>query len=122
MDLKEFIKESLVQISEGINEANVALESSGASVNPKGIRAYSKDAKAYGRIESNFKHRDNLVHMVSFDVALHAEAGSESGGGLKLSIASIGANANTKSKDSEKSESLIKFEIPMKYPSAIEET
>lgn len=120
MNLKEFIKESLVQISEGINEANEYLESSGASINPKGIKAYSTEAKAYGRIDSRFTDRDNLVHMVCFDVALHAEAGSESGGGLKLSIASIGANANTKNSDSEKSESRIKFEIPMKYPSAPE--
>lgn len=46
MDLKEFIKESLVQISTCINELNAALGNTGASLNPKGIKAYSTEAKA----------------------------------------------------------------------------
>lgn len=118
MDLREFIKESLVQISRGITDANEELKDSEAIINPKGIRAHSTEAQSYGRIDERFTDRDSLVHLVNFDVALHAESGSETGGGLKLSIASIGANANTKSNDSEKSESRIKFEIPMKYPSS----
>lgn len=116
MDLKEFIRESLVQIARGIQEANDALKDTDAIVNPNGIQAYPTEAKAYGRIDPRFKDTDSLVHLVSFDVALHAETGTEAGGGLKLSIASVGIGANGKTKDSESTESRVKFEIPVKYP------
>lgn len=52
MDLKEFIKESLVQISQGIEEANEIMKDSDACLNPHGIQAYSKGAQAFGRINS----------------------------------------------------------------------
>jgi hypothetical protein len=118
MDLQEFIKESLVQISKGIIEANEALADTDAVVNPTGVQAYSTEAKAYGRVDERFKDKDSIVHLVKFDVALHAEAGTETGGGLKLSIASIGVGAEGKSSDSEKSESRIQFDIPMVYPNS----
>lgn len=118
MDLKEFIRESLVQIARGIQEANNALKDTDAIVNPNGIQAYSTEAKAYGRIDPRFQDKDSLVHLVSFDVALHAETGTETGAGLKLSIASIGIGANGKTNDTESTESRIRFEIPVKYPSS----
>ena len=34
MDLKDFVRESLVQIANGISEANAALEGTSAAVNP----------------------------------------------------------------------------------------
>lgn len=120
MDLKEFIKESLVQISKGITEANQELEGTGSLVNPSGIRSNPNpnETESYARIIDTKKVGNEIVHWISFDVALHAESNSESGGGLKLSIASFGASANGKSSDGEKSESRVQFEIPMKYPQA----
>ncbi|MGL6159485.1 hypothetical protein [Microbulbifer sp.] len=116
MDLKEFIRESLVQISEGIIEANEQLKDTTAIANPHGIQAYSNEAKAYGRINETFQQKEQLVQLVDFDVALHADSGSEAGGGLKLSIASIGVDGGKKSTESSSSESRIKFSIPMVYP------
>lgn len=101
-----------------MQEANDALKDTDAIVNPNGIQAYTTEAKAYGRIDPRFQDKDSLVHLVSFDVALHAESGTETGGGLKLSIASIGVGANGKTTDAERSESRIKFDIPVKYPSS----
>ena len=116
MDLKQFIRESLVQISEGIIEANEKLSDTSAIVNPDAIQAYSKEAKAFGRINEDFRSDDALVQLIEFDVALHAESGSEAGGGLKLSIASIGVDGGGKYSQTDSSESRIKFSIPMVYP------
>lgn len=116
MDLKEFIRESLVQISTGIGEANESLKHTDALVNPGGVKAYSKEAKAYGRIDPAFENKQDLVHLITFDVALHVESGAESGGGLKIAIASIGVGADGKKRKAESTESRIRFEIPMKYP------
>ena len=118
MDLREFIRESLVQISLGIQEANKALKDTDSVVNPSSVQTNSMEAKAYGRIDERVKDKGSLVHLIAFDVALHAESGTETGAGLKLSIASIGIGANGKTNDSESTESRIRFEIPMKYPSS----
>ncbi|WP_028486520.1 hypothetical protein [Thiomicrorhabdus chilensis] len=116
MELKEFITESLVQIAEGIDEANSKLGSSEAFVNPNAVQAYSKEAKAYGRVSENYKEDLPLVELIEFDVAIQAESGEKTGGGLKISIASIGLDANGSTTDSHSSESRIKFNIPMVYP------
>ena len=52
MDLKEFIKESIVQIAQGIEEANKELEKSLSMVNPIHIVANSDSAQAYAKTRS----------------------------------------------------------------------
>ncbi|MEC9407385.1 MAG: hypothetical protein VX549_08920 [Pseudomonadota bacterium] len=120
MELKEFIRESLVQIARGIEESNSQLADSKASVNPPSVKVYSKEAKAYGRVSTQMVDSAALVEFVEFDVAVTADSGSETGGGLKVSIASIGAGAEGKSSTSQSSASRIKFGIPMVYPTGNE--
>ena len=120
MDLKDFVKESIVQIAQGIEEANSALEDSQAMVNPLYIRANSENAQAYGRtMQRNVEYSEpdsRVVEKVDFDVAVVAEAGEQGSAGAKLSIASIGFGAEGKIESSNKSESRIKFSIPVVYP------
>ncbi|MEW8469446.1 MAG: hypothetical protein AB2637_13015, partial [Candidatus Thiodiazotropha sp.] len=100
MDLKEFVKESIVQISKGIEEANTELESSEAMVNPIYVQMHSQDAQGYGRTkerDSGFKNPDSrLLQKVDFDVAVSVETGKEGSAGAKLTIASIGIGAEGK--------------------------
>ncbi len=118
MDLKEFVRESLVQIATGISEANTALAGTGAVVNPHNVQAYSNDAKAYGRLNSAFDDKDALVELVEFDVAVTSESGTETGGGLKISVATIGIGTEGKSSGSQSNVSRIAFKVPMAYPSS----
>lgn len=115
MDLKDFVRESLVQIANGISEANAALEGTSAAVNPHNVQAYSTEAKAYGRLNDAFKEKDALVELVEFDVAVTTESGTQTGGGIKISVASIGVGAEGKSTGSQSRESRIKFRVPMVY-------
>jgi len=118
MDLKEFVKESIVQIAQGIEDANEELMNSSAMVNPINITANSGSAQAYARTkrpsEQNLGAR--IVEKVQFDVAVVAETGEEGTVGAKLSIASIGIGAKAKTENTNKSESRIKFSIPVVYP------
>jgi hypothetical protein len=116
MDLKDFIRESLVQISQGIEEANMALQGSVAEVNPPKFIAHSGESQAYGRVSATADENKPLVHLIDFDVAIQAQQGTEAGGGMKLSIASVGIGADAKTKDSQSTESRLKFGIPMVYP------
>jgi hypothetical protein len=120
MDLKDFVKESIVQIAKGIEEANSELSESQAMVNPLYIRANSENAQVYGRTmqrDDGYAEPDSkVVEKVSFDVAVVAESGEQGSAGAKLSIASIGFGVNGQTESSNKSESRIKFSIPVVYP------
>jgi len=120
MDLKDFIKESIVQIAKGIDEANKDLENSDAMVNPIYVKTYSDSAQSYGRTKQRdpaFQNPDSkIVQRVEFDVAVVAETGKQGTAGAKISIASIGIGGEGKTESSNKSESRIKFAIPVVYP------
>jgi hypothetical protein len=78
----------------------------------------SDSSQAYGRTGQKANHNENsrIVEKVAFDVAVVAEKGNQTNAGIKLSVASIGIGAGGQSENSNKSESRIKFSIPMVFP------
>jgi hypothetical protein len=48
MELKDFIKEAIKDISEAISETNTDLEKVGAIINPEGVYTSGKDEDLYG--------------------------------------------------------------------------
>ena len=125
MDLKDFVKESLVQISKGISEANVELAGTGSMINPLHVSINTDKSQAYGRTGKPAYDPDGstrVVEKVDFDVAVVAEAGEQKKAGIKLSIASIGLGADGQSNTKDKSESRIKFTIPVVFPGVKNDT
>lgn len=120
MDLKDFVKETIVQISQGIETANKELEGSHAMVNPVYVSLNSNDAQGYGRTKSKDAgfgvDESRVLQKVDFDVAVSIETGEQGSAGAKLSIASIGIGAEGKTESTNKSESRIKFSIPVVFP------
>jgi ribosome-associated protein YbcJ (S4-like RNA binding protein) len=117
MELKEFIKESLVQINQAIEESNEELKDSEAIINPKGVQINSENSQAYGRQSYKSDHHDyKVVQKIDFDVAVYAENDQKAGGGAKISIASISIGANGEVNYTNKSESRLRFSIPVIYP------
>jgi len=117
MELKDFIKESLVQINLAIEESNEELKDSTAVVNPSGIQINSESSQAYGRESDKEIHQNTkVVHKVDFDVSVYAQDDKTTSGRAKISIASIGIGVGAEEKNSNKSESRLKFSIPVIYP------
>lgn len=111
MDIKDFVKESLMQIADSINEVNMELKEKGTYI-PSG------DIVGEGVLFSVIKDSETRHFIkVDFDLAVTAsqEHGSSGGGGL--SIASF-ANVGIKGEDKEGKEEIsrIKFMIPMALP------
>lgn len=117
MELKDFIKESLVQINKAIIESNNELKETTALINPSGVQINSENSQAYGRqsYKDDFK-KFKVVHKIDFDVAVYAQDDKKSGGGAKISIASIGIGGSAEVSNSNRSESRLKFSIPVIYP------
>jgi predicted ATP-dependent Lon-type protease len=111
MDLKQFVSETLVQISEGIEAAQHRLREAGseAVINTNMTKTDDGHMVTGGRRQP--------VEFVEFDVAILANEGTETKAGIGLAVASLlRLDAGGKSTESAGRESRIKFRVPMSYP------
>ena len=115
MELKDFVEASLVQICRGIEGASASLADTNAHINPKNIYVNSGDRQNYGRLVQNQEYNP-VVELVDFDVAVHVSEGTETNGRIGISVGSIGLGAGGKSQESNRSESRIRFKIPVVFP------
>ena len=119
MELKDFIRETLVQVAQGIEQASDELKNSTAAVNPKNVIInYSENARHYGVLDQNPEELPpaRLVEAIEFDVAVHATEGSEASAKAGISVGSIGLGGKGSSSETKTSESRIQFRIPMVLP------
>ena len=117
MDIKDFIKESLLQIVDGITEANKALESKGASIPVTGVAG---EGVWWTLIkEGNDRHTKHAMR-VDFDLAVTVSQSDNLKAGGGISIASL-LNAGATSENCSQSESVsrIKYTIPLELPNQI---
>lgn len=121
MELKDFISQTLVQIAEGISEANEQLKSSDAIVNPPNVlisNGSGSDRLTYGRIKvaDDYESDSKQVQKIDFDVSVTATQGTETKGGIKIGISSIGLGSEGKSGNERQASNRIKFVVPMVLP------
>lgn len=115
MELKDFVKQSLVAIAAAISEANDDLDRLDAIANPRqAMPDRAPDCRIYGYIEPDGIKR--VVHSVEFDIAVFAAEGKETKGGIGIVVASVALGSQGKSDASKSSESRIKFSVPIQFP------
>ena len=116
MELQEFITTTLVQIARGIENAAKELEGTRAIVNPRNVHAIEgKGNSVYGYLNTQ-KQFYKVVQKIDFDVAVTAEKGTETKGGIGIQVGSIGLGSQGKSEKSNSSVSRICFSIPIVLP------
>ncbi|NOR70384.1 MAG: hypothetical protein GQ532_11950 [Methylomarinum sp.] len=119
MELKDFIRETLVQVAKGIEEAGSELQDSTAMVKPKNVQVDdSGNAKHFGYLHTEDSKHTFLdsVQAIEFDVSVHAQEGTEASAKGGISVGSIGFGAKGSSTETKSSESRIKFKVPMVLP------
>lgn len=109
MELKEFIKETITQIVEGVVEAQTTISKHGAEINPKKVQF--KEAGQYNYYNSG------KPQMVDFDVGLTTmnKAGSAEGIGVFLGSISLGKKNNEGVEHTAVTK--IRFSLPVVLPS-----
>nr|WP_319495363.1 trypco2 family protein [uncultured Desulfobacter sp.] len=121
MELREFIKSSLVEISRGILDASKELEDTNAVVSPNDFKFTSESSQAFGRtFKSNVidpTSGTRVVHKVDFDIAVVVDETDTAKAGVKISVMSIGLSAGGESSSKSGSTSRIKFSVPIVLPS-----
>ena len=112
MNPQEFLKETIVQISKGIEEAQAELSESGGRVNPA-------LATSQGAIQSKgglVTQQGKLVYDINFDVAISVTDESDTKAGAGIFVVAIGAGAQTVDSYTASKVSRIQFKIPVTYP------
>ena len=114
LNLQEFIAEALVQIAQGVKDAQEKMGESGAMINPKEYAVQPSGQLQWfkGGFSSEQPH---IGQNIEFDVAVEAvDKGTLKGGIGVAGVINIGYKAE---KDKENSTiSRIKFSIPMFLP------
>jgi hypothetical protein len=111
MNIEDFVRETLVQITNGVTQAQRQLDPTGALVNPR-MKAIGKE-HSIGEV---YMHAGEVVSFVEFDVAVGATEGKETKGGIGVVAGVIGLGSSGKSDSSSRSESRIKFKVPLLLP------
>lgn len=124
MELQEFIKSSLVEISRGVLDASTALKDTDAIVSPENFKVNSENSQAFGRTKSGPSALDpesgtRVVHKVDFDIAVLVDESDKVNAGIKISVMSIGLTGGGESTTKSGSASRIKFSVPIVMPSRI---
>lgn len=109
MEVKDFVRETLIQISKGITEAEETISGLGGIVNPP-MHATQNSNNHAGQIEQG-----RNVYTVDFNIVV--EISKEKEGNAKLSVISMfNAEGNAKLAQSNSTVNTISFAIPIAYP------
>lgn len=106
MELKEFIKGTLIQITEAVVEAEEVCSKNGANVNPLLSEDKEIAMTAYG----------NSVSMVKFHVGLCESKDASDKRGIGVFLANIGIGYSGNEGQKVDSMTTIDFSIPIKLP------
>jgi hypothetical protein len=111
MDLKDFVEQSLTQIMDGIKAAQAKTDHGGL-ISPAIIH--------YGSVSNGIQSdAGEYPEMIDFDVAVTAERGTGTKGGLGLVVGAITLGTSGQSDEKNSSVSRIRFRIPVLLPAAV---
>lgn len=115
MELKEFVKETLVQITQGVKDAQPEVQAAGGKVNPELFKLMEKGSSsaAFGYARGGGA---NPMFLVEFDVAVVAEEGRETKGGIGVVAGVFALGSQGKSEHNTSNVSHIQFKVPILLP------
>ena len=114
MELKEFIRDVLIQIAEGVRDADAAVLDAGGIASPA-----TKHGPIAGARETHFATLESgaPVFLVDFDVAVTVSESSDKGADARLRIATVfSAGVGAKELESTASVSRVRFKVPIALP------
>jgi hypothetical protein len=118
VELKDFIKEAIKDISEAISETNAELDSVGAIINPEGVYTSGKDEELYGYLAQNDENKNfrRPVHSINFDVAVSSTTKKDGKEGIGVSVVGIKLDKGKNHADENNTSSRLQFSIPVAMP------
>ena len=110
MDLKNFVKETLIQITEGVKEAQEVCKESGGLVNPM-LETPICNAEKY-----EVKGKYYPASLVSFKVGLTESDTTEGKAGIGVFLSKISIGAEGKKEIETQSVTSVEFNVTVVFP------
>jgi len=114
MELRDYISETLVQISEGISTAIQELEGKGVVVNPNST--FHSDGHFWIGKNPETGPVVRNVQMIEMNITTTVTESTEGNGGAKISVGVLNVGGGLKEIGSEQNINTIKFSIPICLP------
>lgn len=108
MELKEFIKSTITQLSEAVYELNDELQDKGVVVNPCSVANSSFDTLDFGG--------GIIVSSVDFDLQVNTSEVKENSGKIGVLASVVGIGVSTKEGSNGNEASRIRFKLPVVLP------
>lgn len=118
MELKSFVTQALVEIVQGVKDAQEQLKSTGASINPDGLFHTQPTSEDHVAISIPGSKPYIYGQIVEFDVSVTASEKDAAQGGVGIQVASITIGAALSGTTEEQSSvvSRLKFSVPLFLP------
>jgi len=111
MELNEFVKETLLQLINGVKSAQEEAENVDAVINPAEVFGLNNILKA------SIKDKQRLVQLIEFEVGLTSCESESSKKGIGVMLGGVGVGGNTSKGGNLSTVTNIKFSVPIVLPS-----
>lgn len=108
MELKDFIKETIENIIDGVSAAQISARDKGAKINPKGVR-FTENGQ-YNELNSG------VPRLIEFDVGLTSVNKSGSSEGIGVFLGAINLGKKNDQGMEHTAITKIKFSLPLVLP------
>lgn len=112
MELKDYIKETLTQIIQGVSEAQTYAKENDSRINPKGVQLFYKGDMPIFTDNSN----NSYAQMIDFDIAITVIEGNNNKGGVGVFLGTLGIGGQIENQQANSNVNRIKFSIPVFLP------
>ena len=113
MQLRDFVSQTLIQVVQGVADAQAQTAKDGALVNPEIKNLFVKSQSGGTNLALGWSKEGELVNMVSFDVAVTATEGTGTKGGIGIVIGSVALGSQGSSEEKNEAISRVQFRIPL---------
>ena len=108
MELKEFISNTLVQLVEGIADAQDKANKVGALINPAGLQA--------PKVGTTMTHNGERLEEVEFDLALTVDEGKGNKGRISIHSAAVNIGTAEQSESRNTAVNHVRFRVAVLFP------
>jgi hypothetical protein len=113
MQLKDFVAQTLIQISEGVAEAQEKTSGGIGLVNPKVKKLFVNSQSGGTNLALGWTASGELINMVTFDVAVTATDGTGTKGGIGIVIGAVALGSQGNSETRNEAISRVQFKVPL---------
>ncbi|OWY70391.1 hypothetical protein B7486_16515 [cyanobacterium TDX16] len=111
MELRDFVRNSIVQVVEGIRGAAESVRATGARVSP-----VADEICGYTQQAALIHGEKGVVEYIAFDVAVTTVTEAKKEGGAGIHVAGIGLGGRGTKGTQDTSVSRLQFRVPVEYP------